>query len=553
MATQKLKNAVGIALQNGQDTPQYNGKKGASILPNGEELEKTSDQIAQEAAQSLAASRKEKRLVFPTTAFPKRVQDILNTFQDCDGYPVEYYYMNALVSVAALLGVGYKARYRRGHEHYPILYAALVGNSSAGKGRSMKPVFSSLFKIEKGYRDAYSAALEQYHQDILFLDKKEKMPPRPAMREIIMDNATLESLIRTMYRNPRGLLLNQEELLAWLKSMNAYRSGSDEQFWLKNWDAAFVKITRSSTDTMSIENPNCSVIGGIQPTLLHELLADGKGDSGFSARILFAYPEETIAPHDNDKFPAQSVYDNWHNIIDWIDELPNRIALPKTENEKAQVEDAVTIDCTDEAKAVYRAFFNKCADEINAAEDDRIKSMMGKMQAYCMRFALILEMMNRASLHAKLATPQYATPFEPEADKETATDGAEWNGTGIIPKKYEASVGVTAYEAVQNDVKITKETMLGAKALTEYFIETGKKVLQRLETPVETLKPEQQAWYKALPMDKPFRFVVAKESAAKAKLPEATFKRLLNRPDLFTRRNAVLNNQEVQMYVRKWA
>jgi hypothetical protein len=407
----------------------------------------------------------------------------------------------------------------------------------------MKPIFSSLFKIEKGYRDTFNAAMEKWQNEVLFMDKKDKPPARPAMREIIMDNATLESLIRTMYRNPRGLLLNQEELLAWLKSMNAYRSGSDEQFWLKNWDAAFVKITRSSTETMSIENPNCSVIGGIQPSLLHELLADGKGDSGFSARILFAYPEETIAPHDNDKFPAQSVYDNWHNIIDWIDALPNRIALPTNENEKAQVEDAVTIDCDDDAKSVYRTFFNKCADTINAAEDDRVKSMMGKMQVYCMRFALVLEMLDRASQKAKIATPQLNDPENPKVEDP--------NDIWDTPQA-EEGFGKN-WERVQKEIQISGANMRGAKALTEYFIETGKKVLTRLETPVETLKPEQKAWYKALPQGEAFRFVVAKESAAKVKLPDATFKRLLNRPDLFSRRRAQHNGKEIEMYLRKWA
>jgi hypothetical protein len=324
--------------------------------------------------------------------------------------------------------------------------------------------------------------------------------------------------------------------------MNAYRSGSDEQFWLKNWDAAFVKITRSSTETMSIENPNCSVIGGIQPSLLHELLADGKGDSGFSARILFAYPEETIAPHDNDRFPEQSVYDNWHNIIDWIDELPNRIALPTTENEKAQVEDAVTIDCDDEAKGVYRAFFNKCADQINAAEDDRVKSMMGKMQVYCMRFALVLEMLDRASQQSKIATPQYG---EVEAVKPEDPNDI-WDTPQI------EAFGKD-WQRVEKEIQITGKNMRGAKALTEYFIETGKKVLTRLETPVETLKPEQKAWYKALPQGEAFRFIVAKESAAKVKLPDATFKRLLNRPDLFSRRRAQFGGKEIEMYIRKWA
>lgn len=545
--TEKLKRQIdrtsNVAVE---ATPHYNGKQQQPQQPF--EAETSSDDIAKAAVAELAKSKKESALVFPTHVFPQRVQNLINTFQDCDGYPIEYYYTNAVVAVGSLLGVGYKARYRRGHEHYPIFYAALVGNSSAGKGRSMKPIFSSLFRIEKGYRDAFNAAMEKWQNEILFLDKKEKVPAKPAMREIIMDNATLESLIRTMYRNPRGLLLNQEELLAWLKSMNAYRSGSDEQFWLKNWDAAFVKITRSSTETMSIENPNCSVIGGIQPALLHELLADGKGDSGFSARIIFAYPEETIAPHDNEKFPDASVYENWHNIIDWIDELPNRIALPTTENERPQVEDAVTIDCDAEAKSVYRAFFNRCADHINAAEDDRVKSIMGKMQVYCMRFALVLEILERASQNAKTATPQYSgvTP-DPKGQNSADDPDAVWDMPEAINYKTDE------WKKVEADIQITGKTMRGAKELTEYFIETGKKVLNRLETPVETLKPEQKAWYKALPQGEAFRFVTAKESAQKVKLPEATFKRLLNRSDLFSRRRATFGGKEIEMYLRKWA
>jgi Protein of unknown function (DUF3987) len=503
------------------------------------EHETTSDEIAAAAVAELKKSKNQAAMPFPTTVFPERMQGILNCFQDCDGYPVEYYYTNTLVVVASLLGVAYKARYRRGHEHFPILYAALVGNSSAGKGRSMKPVFSSLFKIEKGYRDDYNAQLETWTDECYqakMSSAKAVMPPEPVQKEIVMDNATLESLIRTMYRNPRGLILNQEELLAWLKSMNAYRSGSDEQFWLKNWDAAFVKITRSAQETMSIENPNCSVIGGIQPSLLHELLANGKGDSGFSARILFAYPDDTIAPHDNDKTPDQSVYDNYHEIVKWIDALPNRILFPTSVNQKPVVEDSVTIDCDDEAKGIYRAFFNKCADIINAAEDDRVKSMMGKMQAYCMRFALILEIMERACAHSKHITPQYSE----EKGKEKPKD--EWD----------EKVFGKDWALVEQEVKITAKSMNGAKALTEYFIETGKKVLNRLETPVETLRPEQKAWYKALPEGEAFRFMIAKESAQKVKLPEATFKRLLNREDLFNKRKAKIGNKEIEMYVKKW-
>lgn len=547
-STDKLKNLVSNVSRNGNGSESM-----VAELPSKtqqQHTETSADDIATRANLNLKNRREQKEVnPFPIDAFPKRVRDIMCCFQDCDGYPIEYYFTNTLVVTASLLGVAYKARYRRGHEHYPILYAALVGNSSAGKGRSMRGVMSAVFKIEKKFKDDYIAACETWSNECFeakMTDKKAPIPPEPIQREIVMDNFTLESLIRTMYRNPRGLMLTQEELLAWLKSMNAYRSGSDEQFWLKNWDAAFVKITRSSSETMTIENPNASVVGGIQPALLHELLSDGKGDSGFSARILFAYPDETNAPHDNDKFPDQSVYDNWYNIVKWIHDLPDRIALPATINQKPIVEDAVTIDCSDEAKTIYRAFFNKLADKINDSDDDRIKSMLGKMQAYCMRFALIIEVLNRASLHADYVAPEYPEDF----------DTKKWDTPSVVPKKYTADVGEKAWEVVQKDIKITEQSMHAAKALTEYYIETGKKVLQRLETPIESLRPEQKAWYEALPPGEAFRYITAKESAQKVKLSEATFKRLLNRQDLFTRRKGSLHTatgvKEIEMYMRKW-
>jgi hypothetical protein len=168
--------------------------------------------------------------------------------------------------------------------------------------------------------------------------------------------------------------------------------------------------------------------------------------------------------------------------------------------------------------------------------------MMGKMQVYCMRFALVLEMLDRASQKAKIATPQSIDPQNPKVPDPNDV----WD-TPIVE-----SFGKN-WERVEKEIQITGANMRGAKALTEYFIETGKKVLTRLETPVETLKPEQKAWYKALPQGEAFRFVVAKESAAKVKLPDATFKRLLNRHDLFSRRRAQYNGKEIEMYLRKWA
>ena len=509
----KLKKSLGIEVE---ETPMpQNGKYQPPQTP-----ETSGEDIDREYRANLKTLKtKQKTIKFPIDAFPPRTRDILKCFALCDGFPIEFYGINALTAVASLLGVAFKARYRQGHEHFPILYSILVGDSSAGKSMSMKPVFSPIYKFEKDYNDAHIAALENWRNDCFeakMTDAKAKLPDEPVQHEIVMDNATLEALVKTMYRNPRGLLYMQEEVLAWIKNMNAYRSGSDEQFWLKDWDAAFVKITRNGAETMTIRNPNATVVGGIQPALVHQLLSDGKGGSGFSARLLFAYPEDTIAPYDSDSYPSSPVTEAWYNILKFIHKLPNRILPPKTIIEKPIVE-ACTIDCTDAAKAVYKAYFNKLTDESNAADDDRIKSLLGKLKSYTMRFSLILEMLKVAE--SQLSPPQ----TEP---KPTQKDDV-WDKGEDTP-----SVSFAKWEDLEANIKISEDSMKSAVKFTEYFKMTGIKVLDRLETPVDALKAEQQAWYRALPMGG-LSFTNSVKSAEKAGFSKATANRLLNNPILF--------------------
>jgi hypothetical protein len=518
MSTKRLKDAL-----SGITAPVYVAPQNGSATVAQQEA--TVTEMHEAYKTELTKLKKQNSKAFPIDAFPPKTRAILREFHDCEAYPIDYYGTNALVAVAALLGVAYKARYRRGHEHYPIIYAALVGNSSAGKGRSMRPVFSALYRIEEEYHNEYIAKKTTWIQECdetrMADGLKAKMPPEPVQKEVVMDNATLEALLKTMYRNPRGLLSMQEELLGWILSMNAYRSGSDEQFWLKNWDAAYVKITRTSAETMTIKNPNCSVIGGIQPELVHKILTDGKGDSGFSARILMAYPDETPAPYDSERFPTQQTTQEWFDILNYINKLPNRIALPEAVGDNPIVEEAVAIDCTEEAKRVYKDYFNKLADEINRADNDRVKSLIGKLQAYCMRFALIIEMLTRAE--NRTAAPQHADVNDPNNIFEEAA----WEKTTY-----------QTWEEVEQNIQITHESMNAAKKLTEYYKSTGIKVLNKLETPADSLRSEQQAWYRSLPMDAVMTYAKMREVATKCGISESTMKRLI-KPEsrLFKRDN----------------
>ncbi|MEN9613365.1 MAG: hypothetical protein RLZZ628_4179, partial [Bacteroidota bacterium] len=438
--------------------------------------------------KNLKKFKNESRNDFPIEAFPSQTAAIINAFQKAEGYPMDYYGTNALVAISSLLGIAYKAQYRQGHEHFPILYAVLVGDSSAGKSVSAKRFFQPLFDIEKNAAEEYNIKMGIWHQEAL---SEKEAPPKPKRRELIIDNSTLEALIRAMYHNPRGILYLQEEVLAWIKNMNSYRSGSDEQFWLKNWDSAFVKYNRVSGDIITIANPNATVIGGVQPGVIHQLLNGDKNITGFSARLIFAYPAETKAPYDSDDFPSDEMTNQWQQMITYVDSLPNRIDAGKTYNNIPTV-DFVLIKCSTEAKKIYKKAINELTDNINAADNDQLKSIYGKLKSYMMRFALILEVMRSAEEQIKYAT----------------------------------------WKEMEQHLYIGQNSMEGAYKLMKYYKHNSEKVLQRLETPVDALRDEQQAWYRALPIEG-IVWANAINLAKKVGFSERTANRLLNNTSLF--------------------
>ena len=450
--------------------------------------DKAEAEIERNYKKNLKKVKSEAKNDFPIDAFPTKTAEIIQAFQKADGYPMDYYGTNALVAISSLLGVAYKAQYRRGHEHFPILYAVLVGDSSAGKTVSAKRFFQPLLDIEQNAAEEYNVKMGIWHQEAL---SEKESPPKPKRRELIIDNSTLEALIRAMYHNPRGILYLQEEVLAWIKNMNSYRSGSDEQFWLKNWDSSFVKYNRVSGDIITIAHPNATVIGGVQPGVIHQLLNGDKNVTGFSARLIFAYPAETKAPYDSDEYPSEEFINNWQEIISYVDALPNRIEAGKTTNNIPKV-DFVYLKCSTEAKIVYKKAINELTDNINATDNDQLKSIYGKMKSYMIRFALILEVIRSA----------------------------------------EEQINYSSWQEIEKHLYISQKSMEGGYKLMKYYKHNSEKVIQRLETPVDALRDEQQAWYRALPIEG-IIWANAIKLAKKVGFSERTANRLLNNTFLF--------------------
>ena len=101
-----------------------------------------------------------------------------------------------------------------------------------------------------------------------------------------------------------------------------------------------------------------------------------------------------------------------------------------------------------------------------------------------------------------------------------------------VIRSAEEKINYSTWQEIEKHLYISQKSMEGAYKLMKYYKHNSEKVIQRLETPVDTLKTEQQAWYRALPIGG-ILWKAAIASAEKIGFSKATANRLLNNTQLF--------------------
>jgi len=311
--------------------------------------------------------------VFPVEVFPKFYQDLIQAYRDTLGFERPYSGLTILSIVSTCIGNSIKVKVKRGWIESPILYTALYGDSSKKKTPVLNTFLVPFYKKEESYQEDFDKDLSEWNQ-------LENKPNKPKRKHILINDATPESIIDIHSNNQKSLLYLNDELISMVKRFNQYRNGPDQEFWLSQWSNTPIKITRKTSDTIYFKQPFISVLGGIQPAMLKELAKDSRGDNGFLYRILFAVPEDDQPDQWNENEVDEELIYKYNKIIKLLDEHFDSI------------EGTVEVEFSEEAKKIFISWYNDNAGLIHHSEDKQ-KSIYKKLEAYCIRFALILEVM----------------------------------------------------------------------------------------------------------------------------------------------------------------
>lgn len=412
---------------------------------------------------------------FPVHALPEKIQCLIEALNDGLKYPVDFAACSMLFAAAIAIGNTHRARVMNNWTEGATLYIALVGRPGTNKTHPLKFALDPILDRDRQTYKDYQKAKSEY-QTLLGQNKDgTEMLPKPYWKKIIISDFTPEALSEIHRHNLRGLGVYSDEINQWLKNFNRYSTGSATEFWLSNFSGIPITIDRKGQDPILISTPSISVCGSIQPGILQELSRDSRSQNGFIDRILFSFPENLRKEYWSETELKEDVPQLWTKIIN------NLLNIPLTIKTTGEI-DPFIIDFCDPAKDILRSWQRKNTDDANNTESESLAGIYTKLEIYCIRFALILELLQVAA-----------------SESETVN--------------HRPRIGTRATE--------------GAIQITEYFRQTARRVNSILNnTPVEGLDTRKKSIYHLLPTE--FSTDKGLQIAYENHFPERTFKRFLS-------------------------
>ena len=351
-------------------------------------------------------------LPFPIRAFPNFYQELINNFRDTLGFQRSYSGITILSIISTCIGNAIKVKVKGSWTESPILYCALYGDSSKKKTPVLNTFLVPFYKKEESYQEEYASSLTEWEQ-------LENKPNKPKRRHKIINDATPESIIDIHSSNPKSLLYLNDELISMVKRFNQYRKGPDQEFWLSQWSNTPVKVTRKTQDTIYFKQPFITVLGGIQPAMLKELVKDSRGDNGFLFRILFAIPEDNAPDMWNDNEVNKELILKYANNIELLDSHFDSM-------------EPIEVGFSETAKESFISWYNENIGYIQHADEDYKKSIFRKLEAYCIRLALVLEVM-----------------YQIDSEEELESIGDDAINGAIILTEYFRETSLFIYETIR--------------------------------------------------------------------------------------------------------
>lgn len=419
---------------------------------------------------------------YNTAAFPATVEHWAKELQRVFNIPVEYALTSAIVAAGTLIGNKYTAKIKGAHIAPANFFALLVGQSGAAKSPAMQYAFEHLIKNDVRSHKDHKLKVEDYNQRKAQAEAAKdgeftEQPPVNLNRYVFQDTTT-EALYKHLESSFNGTVFFVDEYMNFHNNVinSRYGNGNDRGKVLSWIDCKPIFVDTKKEGTKLIERSHISIIAGTQPDRLPEIV--GNISDGLTERFLYAYNSRPFKATSFDTVDESVIY-HYNNTLQKL------IEIGFNYNQFGEVE-PLQIPFTETAFAQYVAYGEQLAERVRESETELSRTVITKMQNFCPRLALVLQML---------------------------------------------------YYACNEDVNthIGDRAINGAIQLMDYYIASSLKAHgeARQTDPTKKLTTQEYKVYSALPDI--FKTAEGIEISARFGMPERTAKRLFNKKELFVR------------------
>jgi hypothetical protein len=332
-------------------------------------------------------------LPFPINTLPSPIADFVREEASalvCDQSAIA---LILLAALASAIGNSRRVRVRAGWSEPCILWVMLVAVTGSKKTPLMMAAMQFVLAQQQKLRAGYDLLLRDYNTALAEWNAKSKdqrpaeKPEKPRFPHVLTSDTTTEGLAAMLEFAPRGLILYRDELSAWLRSFNQYRSGGgDEQSYLSLYNASFLKIDRKNAEQPTLYVPSAAVTiaGGIQPGVLREAFTPDRFLNGLASRFVFTFPPEPDGPAWTSAEVAPDTLKAIGDIFDFLYALHLEKGEP------------IHIPLCPEAALHFGQFADALKKERKSMGDVPLAGAWAKFEALPARLALVLELVNDA-------------------------------------------------------------------------------------------------------------------------------------------------------------
>jgi len=355
---------------------------------------------------------------FPVDALPEPMRALVTEGAAAIGCDPSMVALPAMAAAASAIGSARAVMVKAGWIERATIWAAVVAQSGTAKSHAMMLAVDPLRDAQRrafaehAAREAeYAAAEKRYRTESKAWDQRDgegpppSEPVRPVCERLIVSDITIEAIAPILAENPRGLLVDRDELGAWLRSFGQYKAGrgGDCEAWLSIFDSSPILVDRKSAGAIYVASPHVCIAGTIQPGALARALGDEHFDNGLAARFLFAHPPGRASRFSERTVSAGTV-EGWAGCLDRLRSLRPDI------DDRGDAAPQIAV-MSEPAKSAWVALHDELADRIDDA-DPRLAAALSKLRACAARLALAFHLVAEAGQRVALREP---SPISAEA------------------------------------------------------------------------------------------------------------------------------------------